>query len=72
MSELRKEMSGDNDAKKNIDQLSKQMEENEADIINNITLESIKRQESIMTRLLEAEKAEIERQEDKKKRLMNG
>ena len=68
MSELRKEMSGDNDAKKNIDQLSKQMEENEADIINNnITLESIKRQESIMTRLLEAEKAEIERQEDKKR-----
>ena len=68
MSELRKEMSGDNDAKKNIDLLSKQMEENEADIINNnITLESIKRQESIMTRLLEAEKAEIERQEDKRR-----
>ncbi len=68
MGELRKEMSGDNDAKKNIDQLTKQMEENEVDIINNnITLESIKRQESILTRLLEAEKAEIERQQDKQR-----
>ena len=68
MGEIRKEMSEDNDAKRNIDQLTKQMEENEVDIINNnITLESIKRQESIMTRLLEAEKAERERQEDKKR-----
>ena len=42
MSELRKEMSGDNDAKKNIDLLSKQMEENEADIINNNITKALK------------------------------
>ena len=58
-------MSGDKNSKNNIDQLIRQMEENEVDIINdNITLESIKRQESIMSRLLEAEKAQREKDEE--------
>lgn len=65
MNELRNELSGDKNSKNNIDQLIKEMEENEVDIINdNITLESIKRQESIMSRLLEAEKAELEKDEE--------
>ena len=65
MNELRNELSGDKNSKNNIDQLIRQMEENEVDIINdNITLESIKRQESIMSRLLEAEKAQREKDEE--------
>jgi hypothetical protein len=65
MSELRDELGNDKNGKNNLDQLIKQMEENEVDIINdNITLESIKRQETIMSRLLEAEKAERERDEE--------
>ena len=48
--------------------MMKQMEENEADIINNqITQETLERQETIMSRLLEAEKAQLERDQDKKR-----
>ncbi|MGC6471033.1 MAG: DUF4175 family protein [Flavobacteriales bacterium] len=66
MSELREELSNDLGSKQSIDKLIRQMEENEVDIINdNITLESLKRQQSIMTRLLEAEKAQMERDEEK-------
>ena len=68
MNEIRKELSGDQGAKNNIDQMMKEMEENEVDIINNqITQESLERQESIMTRLLEAEKAQLERDQDKQR-----
>ena len=68
MSELRDELGNDKNGKNNLDQLISQMEENEVDIINdNITLESIKRQETIMSRLLEAEKAERERDEEEKR-----
>ena len=43
-------------------------EENEVDIINDqITRETLIRQESIMSRLLEAEKAQRERDQDKKR-----
>ncbi|MBL6873444.1 MAG: hypothetical protein ISR00_05805 [Flavobacteriales bacterium] len=68
MSELRDELGNDKNGKNNLDQLINQMEENEVDIINdNITLESIRRQETIMSRLLEAEKAERERDEEEKR-----
>ena len=68
MGEIREELSGDNDAKGNIDQMIKKMEENETDIINDqITRETLLRQESIMSRLLEAEKAQKERDQDKKR-----
>ena len=44
------------------------MEENEIDIVNKkITQETIRRQEDILSRLLEAEKAEREREEEPKK-----
>jgi len=68
MGQIREELSGNKNAKNNIDQLLKQMEENEVDIINNnITKESLKRQESILSRLLEAEKAQIEREKDSRR-----
>ncbi|MDG1189964.1 MAG: hypothetical protein P8N00_05375, partial [Flavobacteriales bacterium] len=68
MGEIREELSGDKNAKDNIDQMMKKMEENEVDIINDqITRETLLRQESIMSRLLEAEKAQRERDQDKKR-----
>ena len=68
MGEIRDELSGDKNAKDNIDQMMKKMEENEVDIINDqITRETLLRQESIMSRLLEAEKAQRERDQDKKR-----
>ncbi|MDQ3190626.1 MAG: DUF4175 domain-containing protein [Bacteroidota bacterium] len=52
----------------NLDKLSKQMEETETDLVNKrITQETLKRQQEIMTRLLEAENAEREREMDEKR-----
>ena len=49
------------------------MEQNETELVNNILLsESIKRQEEIVTRLLEAEKAEREQKEDEKRESKEG
>ncbi len=63
--ELNKDGSG---AGNGLQKLAEQMEQNEKDIVNkNITQESIKRQQDIMTRLLEAEKAERERELDNKR-----
>ena len=48
--------------------ISNKMEQSETDIVNkNITLETMRRQQEIMTRLLEAEKAERERELDNKR-----
>lgn len=48
--------------------LAKEMEETERDIVNRrITEETLKRQQDIMTRLLEAEKAERERDQEEKR-----
>jgi hypothetical protein len=68
MGQIREEMSGDEGAKKNIDKMMQQMEETEADIINrNITEETILRQEQILERLLDAEKAKREKDQDNKR-----
>ena len=65
--ELRDEL-GQNGEKGKIDKILEDMEENEADIINNnITIETINRQREILTRLLEAEKATREQDEDEKR-----
>ena len=62
--ELRDEQ-GKNGEKGKLDKILEDMEENETDIINNrITQETISRQEEILTRLFEAEKAEREQGED--------
>ncbi len=66
LQELRDEMSGGE--KGNVDKMIKQMEENEVDIVNNqITRETLKRQEEILSRLLEAEKAEREKEQEPKR-----
>ena len=58
--ELKKEGLGNS---KELDALQKQMEQSESDIVNKmITRETIKRQQDILTKLLENEKAEMERE----------
>ena len=60
--DLNKDGSG---AGNGLQKLAEQMEQNEKDLVNkNLTQESIRRQQDIMTRLLEAEKAERERELD--------
>ena len=62
MQEIREELSGDQQAKKSIDKMLKQMEETETDIINrNITKQTLLRQQEILSKLLETEKAHRER-----------
>ena len=68
MQEIREELSGDQQAKKTIDKMLKQMEETETDIINrNITQQTLLRQQEILSKLLEAEKAYREREQDKQR-----
>jgi len=68
MQEIREELSGDQKAKKTIDKMLKQMEETETDIINrNITQQTLLRQQEILSKLLEAEKAHREREQDKQR-----
>ncbi|MBL0074237.1 MAG: hypothetical protein IPP34_21570 [Bacteroidetes bacterium] len=57
----------------NLDKVAKQMEETEKDIVNRkITAETLRRQEEILTRLLESEKAEREREQDEKRQSNEG
>ncbi|HTE01024.1 MAG TPA: DUF4175 family protein [Mucilaginibacter sp.] len=52
----------------NLDKISKEMEQTENDIVNRrITDEVLKRQQQIQTRLLEAEKAEQQREQDQQR-----
>ena len=67
LQELRNELEKSG-KKGNIDKMIEKMEENEIDIVNNkISRETIKRQEEILSRLLKAEKAERERDEEPKR-----
>jgi hypothetical protein len=52
----------------NLEKISKEMEQTEHDLVNRkITEDAIKRQQQIQTRLLEAEKAEQEREQDQQR-----
>ena len=53
----------------NLQEIQKQMEETENDIVNrNITEQTINRQQEILTRLLESERAERERDQDEQRK----
>jgi hypothetical protein len=53
----------------NLDDLARQMEETEKDIVNRIISEqTLKRQQEITTRLLESEKAERERDQEEQRK----
>ncbi len=67
LQELRDEI-GESGEKGNIDRILEKMEENETDILNNnITNETLLRQEKILTKLLEAEESQRERGEEEKR-----
>jgi len=64
---------GENGAGGDLKKLSDLMEQNETDIVNkNITRQTMMRQEEILTRLLESEKAEREREKDNKRESKEG
>jgi len=50
-----------------LDNISKEMEQTEHDLVNRRITEALKRQEQIKSRLLEAEKAEQEREQDQQR-----
>ncbi len=57
----------------NLDKVMKQMEQTEVDLVNKkIQQETINRQQEILSKLLEAEKAEIEREQDNKRESKQG
>lgn len=71
LQKLRNEMN--QQGKKGADQLSKLMEETETDLVNKrITQQTINRQKEILTRLLESEKADREREFDDKRESNEG
>ncbi len=58
---------------KEIDQLMKQMEQTETDLVNRvITQQTIRRQQQIMSRMLEHEKAEMEREKEERRQSREG
>ena len=66
--ELKEGDAGNSKLAKEIDQLMRQMEQTETDLVNRtITQQTIKRQQQIMTRLLEHEKAEMEREKEERR-----
>lgn len=67
--EIKNETGGNSKLAKEINELIRQMEQTETDLVNKtITQQTIKRQQQIMTRLLEHEKAEMQREkEDRRK-----
>ena len=63
--EMKSASGGDPKLAREIDQMMRQMEQTETDLVNRtITQQTIKRQQQIMTRLLEHEKAEMEREKE--------
>jgi len=66
--ELKQGDAGNSKLAKEIDQMMKQMEQTETDLVNRtITQQTIKRQQQIMTRLLEHEKAEMQREKEERR-----
>ena len=63
--EMKQQDAGNAKMAKEIDEMMRQMEQTETDLVNKtITQQTIRRQQQIMTRLLEHEKAEIQREKE--------
>ena len=66
--EMKSASGGDPKLAREIDQMIKQMEQTETDLVNRtITQQTIKRQQQILTRLLEHEKAEMQREKEERR-----
>ena len=71
--EMKQQNAGNSKLAKEIDQMMKQMEQTETDLVNRtITQQTIKRQQQIMTRLLEHEKAEMQREKEQRRESREG
>lgn len=71
--ELKQSDASNSKLAKEIDQILKQMEQTETDLVNKvITNQTIQRQRQIMTRMLEHEKAETEREKEEKRQSREG
>lgn len=67
--ELKQGEAGNSKLAREIDQMMKQMEQTETDLVNKvITQQTINRQQQIMTRMLEHEKAEMEREKEERRK----
>jgi hypothetical protein len=66
--QMQKEKQGQGKGSKVLDEVMQEMDKVETDLVNKrLTTETIKRQEQILTRLLEEERAEREREQDEKR-----
>lgn len=66
--EMKSASGGDPKLAREIDQMIKQMEQTETDLVNRtITQQTINRQQQILTRLLEHEKAEMQREKEERR-----
>lgn len=66
--EMKSASGGDPRLAKEIDQMMRQMEQTETDLVNRtITQQTIQRQQQIMTRLLEHERAEMQREKEERR-----
>ena len=66
--EMKQQNAGNSKLAKEIEQMMKQMEQTETDLVNRtITQQTIQRQQQIMTRMLQHEKAEMEREKEERR-----
>ncbi|MCR4829198.1 MAG: DUF4175 family protein [Bacteroidales bacterium] len=66
--ELKQQNAGNSKLAKEIDEMMKQMEQTETDLVNKtITKQTINRQQQILTRLLQHEKAEMQREKEERR-----
>ena len=66
--EMKSASGGDSKLAREIDQMMRQMEQTETDLVNRtITQQTIQRQQQIMTRLLQHEKAEMQREKEERR-----
>ncbi len=71
--EMKQQSGGNAKLAQEIDQLMRQMEQTETDLVNKtITQQTIKRQQQIMTRLLQHEKAEMQREKEERRESTEG
>ena len=70
---MKEESGGNSRLSKEIDDIMRQMEQTETDLVNKtITRQTIQRQQQILTRLLQHEKAELEREKEDRRQSTEG
>lgn len=71
--QMKEESGGNSKLSREIDDLMRQMEQTETDLVNKtITRQTIQRQQQIMTRLLQHEKAEMQREKEDRRQSTEG